>query len=61
VGDKVKKGQILAESINLTRKLGDLPANIMTPTYFLDIAKKIAKENKLKITILDEKQAKKKS
>lgn len=60
IQEGLKKGQILAESINLTRKLGDLPANIMTPTYFLDIAKKIAKENKLKITILDEKQAKKK-
>jgi leucyl aminopeptidase len=56
----LKKGQIVAESINSTRRLGDLPANIMTPTYFLNEAKKIAKENKLKITILDEKQAKRK-
>lgn len=56
----IKKGQIMAESINLTRKLGDLPANIMTPSYFLDVAKKLAKENKLKITVLDEKQAKRK-
>lgn len=56
----LKKGQIVAESVNLTRKLGDLPANIMTPTYFLNEAKRIAKENKLKITILDEKQAKRK-
>ena len=60
VQEGLRKGQIMAEAINITRKLGDLPANIMTPTYFLDIAKKIAKENKLKITILDEKQAKKK-
>ena len=60
VQEGLKKGQIMAEAINLTRKLGDLPANIMTPTYFLDIAKKIAKENKLKITVLDEKMAKKK-
>lgn len=56
----LKKGQVVAESINLTRKLGDLPANIMTPSFFLDQAKKIAKENKLKLTVLDEKQAKKK-
>lgn len=60
VQEGLKKGQVMAEAINSTRKLGDLPANIMTPTYFLDVAKKIAKENKLKITILDEKQAKKK-
>lgn len=60
VQEGLKKGQVMAEGINLTRRLGDLPANIMTPTYFLDIAKKIAKDNKLKITVLDEKQAKKK-
>lgn len=56
----LKKGQIIAESINLTRRLGDLPANIMTPSYFLEVAKKVAKDSKLKITVLDEKQAKKK-
>ncbi|MBI2593201.1 leucyl aminopeptidase [Candidatus Daviesbacteria bacterium] len=56
----LRKGQIIADSINLTRKLGDLPANLMTPTYMLEAAKKIAKETKLKITVLDEKQAKKK-
>lgn len=56
----LKKGQIMAESINSTRRLGDLPANIMNPTYMLNEAKKIAKDNKLKLTILDEKQAKKK-
>lgn len=60
VQEGLKKGQIMAESINLTRRLGDLPANIMTPTYFLDVAKKVAKENKLKLTVLDEKQAKRK-
>ena len=56
----LRKGQIVAESINLTRKLGDLPANFMTPTYMLEVSKKLAKENKLKLTVLDEKQAKKK-
>lgn len=54
----VKKGQIIAEGINLARNLGDLPANLMTPTYFLNTAKKIAKDNRLKITVLTEKQAK---
>lgn len=56
----LRKGQVVSESINLTRKLGDLPANIMTPSYFLEVAKRAAKDNKLKITVLDEKQAKKK-
>lgn len=56
----LKKGQIVAEAVNLTRKLGDMPANLMTPTYMLDIAKKIAKQNRLKLTVLDEGQANKK-
>lgn len=55
----IKSGQIIAESINLVRRLGDMPGNIMTPTYFLGVAKKIARENHLKITVIDEKQAKK--
>lgn len=55
-----KIGTIMAESINLARKLGDMPPNEMTPTYFLNTAKKIAKDTKLKITIIDEKTAKKK-
>lgn len=56
--DGIKKGNILAQSINMARKLGDLPPNIMTPTYFLKQVQKIAKENKLKLTIVDEKKAK---
>lgn len=56
----IKEGNIIAESINLVRKLGDMPANEMTPGYFLQTAKQVAKENKLKLTVLDEKQAAKK-
>lgn len=54
----IRKGQIISESINLVKTLGDKPANEMTPTYFMQQAKKLAKENKLKITVIDEKQAK---
>lgn len=63
--DGLKRGQIEAEAINLVRELGDMPSNIMTPTYFLNIAKKVARENersfpsgKLKLTVLTEAQAK---
>lgn len=56
----LEEGLIIAEGINLVRKLGDMPANEMTPTYFLNEAKKITKDQKLKITVLDEAQAKKK-
>lgn len=58
--DALKKGIVLADAINIARMLGDMPANEMTPTYFLNVVKKVTKENKLKLTILDEKQAKKK-
>lgn len=58
--DGLTFGMILSEAINLVRRLGDMPSNDMTPNDFLNIAKKVAKENKLKIAILDEKMAKKK-
>lgn len=51
------RGLILAESINRVRDMGDAPANKLTPTEFVNIAKKIAKESGLKITILDEQAA----
>lgn len=58
--DGLKKGAVIAESINLVRRLGDMPANDMTPTFFLNEAKKVAKDNKLKLTFLTEAQAKRK-
>lgn len=58
--DGIKKGEIIVNSINLVRRLGDMPANELTPTIFLNEAKKIAKESKLKITVLTESQAKRK-
>lgn len=57
--DGLKLGMVIAEGINLARRLGDMPSNQMTPTYFLNTAKKIARDNRLKITVLDEKMAKK--
>lgn len=58
--DGLKQGLIIAEAMNLVRNLGDMPANEMTPNYFLEVVKRLAKENKLKLTVLDEKMAKKK-
>ena len=58
--DGIKKGEIIVSSINLVRRMGDMPANDMTPTNFLTEAKKVAKEAKLKITVLTEAQAKRK-
>jgi leucyl aminopeptidase len=46
----------LANGIDLTRELGDLPANICTPTYLAHCAKKLAKDYKFEIEVLDRKQ-----
>lgn len=57
----VAQSTALANGIALTKQLADLPANICTPTYLANAAKKIAKEfnsasAKLSIEILDRKQ-----
>ena len=50
-------GSAITNGMNLTRLLGDLPANICTPTYLGNTAKKLAKEFKtLKAEVLDRKQ-----
>ena len=46
----------LAHGMNLTKDLGNLPPNICTPTYLSEIARKMAKEFKLGIEVLDRKQ-----
>src|SRR3546814_18826187 len=43
--------------MSLTRELGDLPANVCTPTYLGNAAKKIAREFKqVKVDVLDRKR-----
>jgi len=45
----------IANGIDSTRKLADLPGNVCTPTYLANTAKALGKEHKsLKVTILDE-------
>jgi len=46
----------LANGIDLTKDLGNLPGNVCTPTYLANIAKKLAKDYKLGVEILDRKQ-----
>ncbi len=53
----LKNGAAIAHGMHLTRELGDLPANICTPTYLGNTAKKLAKEFKsIKAEVLDRKQ-----
>ncbi len=47
------QGEAIARGMNLTRELGNLPANICTPTYLAQQAQKLAREFKLKCTVLD--------
>lgn len=55
----VNNSVVYAEAVNKTRDLVNTPPNIATPAYIADYAAKLAKENKLKCTILDEKQIEK--
>lgn len=51
------QGQAIANGMNLTRQLGNLPANICTPTYLGEQAKALAKEfATIKTEVLDKKQ-----
>jgi leucyl aminopeptidase len=51
-----KQGAALANGMDLTRDLGNLPGNVCTPTYLANPAKKLAKDWKLKVEVLGQKQ-----
>src|SRR3546814_5545249 len=42
----LREGRAIANGMNLTRLLRDLPPNVCTPTYLGNTAKKLAKEFK---------------
>jgi leucyl aminopeptidase len=50
------RGVAIANGMELTRDLGNLPSNICTPTYLANTARGIAKRHKLKVEILGRKQ-----
>ena len=50
----LNRGQIVGESMNLTRDLANEPPNILTPTEMANRASKMAKEVGLKIEIFEE-------
>lgn len=51
----LSQARAIAHGIKLAKDLGNLPGNICTPTYLADQANLLAKDHKLKTTILDEK------
>jgi leucyl aminopeptidase len=52
----LKQAVAIANGSDLTRDLGNLPPNICTPTYLGNAAKKLAKDFKLKVEVLGQKQ-----
>jgi len=58
INSQVQTGKKLAESANYARSLADLPANIATPAYLANEAKKLSKLN-IKIKIMEKPEMKK--
>jgi leucyl aminopeptidase len=56
VAHSVTEGAALADGVELTKTLGNLPANVCTPTYLGDTARKIGREFKFKVEVLEQKQ-----
>jgi leucyl aminopeptidase len=54
--DAVAQAVALANGMDLTKDLGNLPGNYCTPTYLANTAKKMAKDFKLAVEVLDRKQ-----
>lgn len=57
--DGAKRGQILGEATCFVRDLCNHPANVMTPSRVVTEAKKIAREAKIRLKVLDRKQQEK--
>ena len=51
--EALHQGRAIAQGMNLAKELGDLPGNICTPAYLADQAKKLGKEFKLKVDVLE--------
>jgi leucyl aminopeptidase len=52
----IQTGLSIGLGANLAKDLGNLPGNICTPTYLAETAKKIAKEYKLDVDVLEQRQ-----
>ena len=57
--DALQEAIATAEGSALARTLGNLPANICTPSYLADEAKKLAREFKLELDVLERKDMEK--
>ncbi len=57
--EALQQGLAIAEGVNLAKDLGNLAPNICTPTYLAEQAAGIAKNYKLKATVLEQKDMEK--
>jgi len=55
-GRGLRQGAAIANGMSLTKRLGNLPPNICTPAFVAEEARKLAKEWKLGIEVLETKQ-----
>jgi leucyl aminopeptidase len=55
----LREGAAIGEGMSLTRTLGNLPSNVCTPSYLADQARKLAKQWKLGVTVLERTQIEK--
>ena len=49
----LQEGEAIAEGVALAKTLGNLPGNVCTPGYLAATARKLAKEHKIKVEILE--------
>ncbi len=53
---EVARATATANGVDLAKDLGNLPANVCTPTYLAEIAQKLGREFELKVEVLSERQ-----
>ena len=49
----VRRGEAIADAVNLAREMGNEPANVMTPTRMAEIALDVTRGTGMKLTVLD--------
>jgi leucyl aminopeptidase len=59
LGEALAEAEATADGADLARTLGNLPSNICTPTYLAEQAKKLAREFKLEVEVLERKDMEK--
>jgi leucyl aminopeptidase len=58
-GEALKQGDAIGQGMDLTKTLGNLPGNICTPSYLADQARLLAKNHKLGVKVLEQKDMEK--